>query len=71
MTEKEMKLKENKSAKSSEVPTNQQQQAVENKRCFYKCECKQCERCSNCDYTVNGLRRFYHRDDKLICENCL
>jgi len=61
----------NKSAKSSEVPTNQQQQAVENKRCFYKCECKQCERCSKCDYTVNGLRRFYHRDDKLICENCL
>ena len=65
MTEIKENLKEN---SKNETPTNQQHQ--EARKCAYICECKQCERCSNCDYTVNGLRRFHYRNDKLICENC-
>lgn len=59
-----------------EVPTPQQKERIENSyyiksKCVYECECKQCKRCSECDYTVNGLRYFNEYDSRLYCENCL
>ena len=40
-------------------------------KCAYRCECKQCIRCHECDYVVNETRKFYHQDKGVICENCL